>query len=95
MLKIRKYLPLMPEPLEDVRCVHAALYDLKGDFLAVLLIVAQGKVDGAHTAAADLPHNPVDSQPLPDEHLRIEQAGSLGLDRSLDQLSAVLVGGMQ
>jgi hypothetical protein len=52
-------LPLVAEALEDELGVHAALDELDGDALVVLVVGADGQVDRPHAAAPYFAHHAV------------------------------------
>ena len=59
MLQIGQNLPFLPEAVQHEVGVHAALQQLDGDFLLVLVVVPHGQVHRSHAAVPQQPEQPV------------------------------------
>src|SRR5437016_564962 len=64
MFQIGEDLPLHHEPTQDDVRVHAAVDELDGDLLAILIVSPNGKKDRAHPAAANLANDFVGANAL-------------------------------
>ena len=73
MLQVRQDLPLLPEAAQHEIGIHAALQQLDGDLLLVLVIVPDAQVDGAHSAVPNQTDQPVGSD-SPARHVVVQQA---------------------
>ncbi len=91
MIQVRQDLPLVAEPRQHFRGVHAPLNYLDGDLFAVLVVVPNGQVHCAHAAATNLPYHTIGPQPLALESSRLEQQRCLVFQNDGNGVGAEMV----
>jgi hypothetical protein len=88
MIEAREDLPLVPEPVQNRLAVAPLPYQLDGRELAHFLVGPNRQVNGAHSTAPDLAHDPV----WPDGRAR--QRGGANLTDGAGHPGACLTGGV-